>query len=722
MTSTNKLTPPTAQKYDYVVTRHGVKTNDPYHWMRDENWQAIVEGDISFKNPAVKDYIDAENAYTKSYMEDTKDLQKEIYDEILGRIDENYESYPVQHGDFFYFYKEKEGKNYPLYCRFPVPENLPLGARPEKISSLQSSAEIYFDVNAYAKGHDLYSLRLLNENEKGTLAAYMYNLSGSLACTLKFKDLKDKKDLDWKMENLTGSGIWEGSETYFAFERDEEARGKYLHRIDIKNSKNETDITSQLVFEKPEKYKNYYASIYQTTDEEYKIIHFSSGSSSALYIAPKKSDSFSFFGEFKNDVEVSIEHRQGLFYILSNIEHENFEVFTTKTGEYSSSSWQKLLPADSSKTVEDISVYNDYLVVERANNETALTDLGILQLSDHSGNESYAPKLHKIEMPDPVYSLSVSGCWHHSSTKIDVSYNTPISGKQIFSLDLTTQKLEKLYERPTPNFSPENYHVSREYAPAKDGAMVPVTIISAKDHPKDGSSPLFVYGYGSYGYSLPTDYRPSYMSLIDRGFVVALAHIRGGADKGHQWYLDGKMMKKKNTFTDFIDTVHYLCSEGYGKQGQVAINGGSAGGLLMGAVTNLAPSLFKVVVADVAFVDVINTICDETLPLTPPEWEEWGNPITSMEAFKYMLSYSPYDNIIKTAYPAMLYNSGISDEQVTYWEPTKMVAKLRAHHTGNAPILLNMKMHAGHAGASKKYEAIEETAFNQAFILKQFKS
>jgi oligopeptidase B len=297
---------------------------------------------------------------------------------------------------------------------------------------------------------------------------------------------------------------------------------------------------------------------------------------------------------------------------------------------------------------------------------------------------------------------------------------TPISPMQTLELDITSLELKHLHTEDAPNFDADNYVAKREYAKARDGQMIPLTIVHKKGIELNGENPAFVYAYGSYGYGIPPYFSPARFSLADRGFVYCLAHIRGGDTKGNAWYLDGKMRNKMNTFNDFIDSCEHLIDRKYTSKGEIAINGASAGGLLMGAVTNMRPDLFKAVIAGVAFVDVINTISDDTLPLTPPEWEEWGNPIKNKGDFEYMMQYSPYDNVSAKEYPAMLYNSGISDEQVTYWEPTKMVAKLAELKTDENPLLLNMKMHAGHAGASKKYEAIKETAFDFSFVLKSF--
>ena len=386
---------------------------------------------------------------------------------------------------------------------------------------------------------------------------------------------------------------------------------------------------------------------------------------------------------------------------------------STDKSNWPKDKWKEFILEEKGRCLNDIYIYSDRMIITYNNNEKGLSELAVIKLSNPE-------EMITIQMPEQAYSVSLLGDCDHTSTKVKISLETPISPSQIFDLDLTTGQITLKHTESTPNFASNNYVLKREYAQSRDGDMIPLTIVHKKGLELDGSNPAFVYGYGSYGHGMSPYFSSSKFALIERGFVYCIAHIRGGDEKGHSWYLAGKLNNKLNTFNDYIDSCEYLIDKKYTAKKLIAANGGSAGGLLMGAVTNMRPDLFKVVVADVAFVDVINTISDDSLPLTPPEWEEWGNPIESKEDFNYMLQYSPYDNIAKQNYPAMLYNSGISDEQVTYWEPTKMVAKLREFKTDHNDLVLNMKMHAGHAGASKKYEFLEEIAFSYTFILKQF--
>ncbi len=372
--------------------------------------------------------------------------------------------------------------------------------------------------------------------------------------------------------------------------------------------------------------------------------------------------------------------------------------------------WSEYIAHNESIYIQRIDLYHDYLVMVVNDNKIALPKIVIRNIVNGKTSE--------IEMKDEAYSLNYLGALEFESKTIQFDYQSPIRPTETQEYDLETGSISIVKPGECPNFNPDNYQVKRVFAPAHDGEEIPLTIVSKKGFIQDGKAPAFIYGYGSYGYSMPAYFSSNIMSLVDRGFSCSTAHIRGGSDRGYRWYLDGKMDKKMNTFKDFISCCMYLIDHQYSSKGKIVANGGSAGGLLMGAITNMAPELFQTVILDVPFVDVINTICDKTLPLTPPEWNEWGNPIQDKEAFDYILSYSPYDNVESKEYPNMLFNSGITDEQVTYWEPTKMVAKLRELKTDNNLLLLKIKMTAGHAGSSARYTKLREKAFDYAFILK----
>lgn len=686
---------PVAKKIAKEITQHGKTRVDNYAWIRDDNWKKFIEGNLDFADRDILEYIEAENNYKDEVMADYKEVEKVLYDEVLSRIKEDDESFPVQRDNYFYYSREEKGKNYSILCR--------------KKDSIDGAEEIYFDINKEAEGKKLYVFGPARVSLDNKFLAYGYNLTGSMERTLKIRDLETGKDFDWEIANSTGSLEWIDSEHFYYTERDEFSRGKNVYKVNIHKG----PFSKELVFTKPEKYQSMFMSLSATTDREYFKIYLSSGSTHVVFVSKVGSDEFKEFAYGENDISYSLDHYEGHFYIVTNSDGaKDFKVMKCSTDEsqWAMSNWQEYLSESTNECIDEIEIYNKYLVLVKKNNKIALNEIDICDLETQ--------KIEKVKMPNVAYSLSFSGAWDHNSTKVRLGFNSPINAQQVLELDLESAQVKVLHEKEVPNFDSSKYVLKREMAKARDGKEIPLTIVHKKDLKLDGTNKAYVYAYGSYGMGMPAYFNSSAFSLIDRGMVYCIAHIRGGDDKGYDWYLDGKMHKKLNTFYDFIDSCEHLIQKQYTAPKEIAINGGSAGGLLMGAVTNMRPDLFGSVVADVPFVDVINTISDATLPLTPPEWEEWGNPIESKEDFEYMMRYSPYDNIEAKDYPPMLLNSGISDEQVTYWEPTKMVAKLRELKTDDNILLLNMKMHAGHAGASKKYEWIEEKAFTYSFILK----
>ncbi|WP_062266388.1 S9 family peptidase [Endozoicomonas arenosclerae] len=694
---------PVAPKKAHETVQHGIRRVDDYHWLRDQNWQKFIAGDLSFDDPAVLEYIEAENAYKDELMKSYKDVEETLYGEVLSRIKEDDESWPVKQGDYFYYSREEKGKDYPILCR--------------KKGSREAAEDIYFDINKEAEGKELYIFGASGTNLNQTHFAYSFNLTGSMEKTIRVRDLTTGKDLDWEFPNSTGSFLWHGNEHLYIVERDESGRGRDIYKIDIHKGVAE----KELIFSKPEEYDSMFLSLSRTNDRKYFMVHLDSGSTHVVYAAGKDSDQFEKFAVGENDVSFSLEHYHGDFYVLTNQDGANdFKVMKcpAEQGSWGKENWQTFIPEQKDLCLSSIHFYSHFLVVERKNNQKMLDEVVVMDMD--SRESSAQQKSSTISMPDEAYCLEFYGDWDHQATVVRLDYDSPVAPNTVFELNLESGDLNKVYQKDVPNFDGSLYEVKREFAKARDGEQVPLTIIHKKGLQLDGSNKAMVYGYGSYGYGMSAGFSSPKFSLIDRGFVYAIAHIRGGDDKGYNWYLDGKMQHKMNTFNDFIDCCEHLIDRDYTAKGQIAINGGSAGGLLMGAVTNMRPDLFGCVVADVAFVDVINTISDASLPLTAPEWEEWGNPITSKADFEYISSYSPYDNVKAMEYPPTLYNSGISDEQVTYWEPTKMVAKLRAMKTDDNPLILNMKMHAGHAGASKRYEWIEDIAFDYAFILRCF--
>lgn len=688
---------PKAIKVPKSITQHGKERVDNYAWLRDDNWKKFIKGDLDFNNSEVKSYLDLEAEFTKTKMSDTEALQKNIYDDLLSRLKEDDESYPIKRNNYYYYRRTEEGLSYPILCR--------------KKDNLEGSEEIYFDINKVASDHKLYLHRGATPNDDNTLLAYMYNLTGSMDNTIRVRDLTTNKDYEWKIEDCGGSFFWLDNKTLLFVENDESSRGKKIWSFDV--SKGPT--SKVLLFEKPKEHDNRFLWITRSKDKELYTIYLSSGSSVVIYLKKSDEPEFKHFKTTQNNIEYSFEHTNDNIFLLTNdFENNNFAIYCSTYKDLSNSEkWKKIISNQKNICMNDIVLYGDKLVITEKNNEMALPQITVLDINEK------AKKV--VTMKDDVYSAGVIGAFDSQANDILISYESPNKPPQVKNLNLTTCETVLLKTKEIPNFNPEDYAVKRDFAKGHDGQEIPLTVLYKKStgltHPENKA---FVYAYGSYGHSMPSFFSPNIFSLIDRGFIFVVAHIRGGSDKGNDWYLDGKMRSKMNTFKDFISSCEHLVESKVVKPGNIAINGGSAGGLLMGAVANMRPDLFNCVIADVAFVDVINTISDETLPLTPPEWEEWGNPITNKGDYEYMMQYSPYDNIEKKDYPATLYNSGISDEQVTYWEPAKMVAKLRELKTDDNLLLLNIKMHAGHAGASDRYEGYKDRAFNYAFVLKAF--
>lgn len=693
------MKPPIAKKIPKVIKQLSDERIDNYAWVRDKNWKELIQGKMNFANPEVEAYLKAEVAYTENQMADTKDIQNKIYEEVLGRLNENDETYPVKFKSYYYYKRDIKEKNYPIYCR--------------KKGSLNAPEEIYFDVNKEAEGKKLYQLKAGDVSKDNKYYAYAYNLTGSLAGTIKVRDLSSGKDFDWEIPNTTSSFEWDIDHKHiFYVLRAENGRGKAVYRMNIF----EGPKSKKLVYQKPASRENMFLWVSTTESHRFLSVNLAESGSREILVADLKTKDreLKLLASAQAGVEYSFTHSGDYLYILTNHDDaKDFKVMRTRISNPQKKYWQVFLSEEKGIYKESVSGYEGYLVLELKNNQKALPQIMVLDL--------ISGKRDVIKMQEDAYSISFMGAEEFDTPSVRFSYQSPATPKQTIDYIFESGKSIIRKQKEVPNYNPSDFEVKREFADAHDGEKIPVTIMYKKGLELNGMNRVYQYAYGSYGNSMPAYFSAYRISLLERGFVFVIGHVRGGSDKGHKWYLDGKMMNKKNTFLDFISVSDHLIKRGYTKKKKIVASGGSAGGLLVGAVANMAPELYCTVVADVAFVDVINTISDPSLPLTPPEWLEWGNPIKNKEHYEYIKSYSPYDNVTAQDYPAMIFNSGISDEQVTYWEPTKMVAKLRELKTDDNLLLLNMKMHSGHAGASKKHEGIKEYAFDLAFILKTCK-
>jgi oligopeptidase B len=670
--------PPVAEVVPDTFENFGQKRIDNYYWLKDKN------------NPKVIEYLNAENEYTESVMASTKELQQTIYDEILGRIKEDDESYPSYINGYWYYSRTEKGKQYRTYLR--------------RKGSLDAEEEVIFDVNKMAEGKSAFIFAGYSVSPDNNKVAYLFNETGSYAeYVMKIKDLNTDEEIGFTVIGATSVTWANDNNTLFYGVIDQTLRPYQIHRRGLNEHQ------STLIYEeKDAKFRTYVSG---TKTKEYIFIgSASSTTSEERYIsADRPLDEFKVFMPRVKDVEYSVfPHKEKFFVSYKDRENLNSMIYEVPlTGYEDKSTWKVFLPHDDDARLEGIDIVKDYISVELR--REGLTEIIVMSLN---GGDT-----KKIVFPEPVYSASMGGNPEYEATTIRYTYTSLNRPTTLYEYNILTGESIKLKEQEVPSgFNPDDYTVERLWATAPDGVLVPMAIVYKNGLKKDGSNPALIYSYGSYGYSTDVHFSASMYSLIDRGFVYAIAQIRGGSDLGEQWYEDGKLLNKKNTFTDFIACSEKLINDGYTSSDKLAAMGGSAGGLLMGAVTNMRPDLYQTIVAQVPFVDVINTMLDDTLPLTTGEYEEWGNP-NEEEYYNYILSYSPYDNISAQDYPNILVTGGINDSQVLFHEPAKYTAKLRALKTDNNILILKMNMESGHGGATGRYEGIKETAFDFAFIL-----
>jgi oligopeptidase B len=688
------ITPPTARQEPTPVTLHGHTLEDNYRWMRDKD------------SPEVIAHLQAENQYTLSVMAPTTELQARLYAEMLSHIKETDESVPYRDRGRFYYTRTVEGSQYPIYCRKLAASATFDAAQAE---------EILLDVNKLAEGQPFMSVGGMSVSPDGQKLAYSTDNTGFRQYTLHIRDLNTGNDLADTAERV-GSFTWAAdSHTLFYTTEDEVTkRQDKLHR----HSLGDATADDALICE--EKDERFNLGVGKTRDGRYLLLESGSHTTNECSYLPSDTPGgvFLVIAPRVDEQEYHVDHRNGLFYIRTNDTGKNFRIVTTPVdsdGEGGGrETWTELIPENPQAPLEDFDVFSSFCVASRR--ESGLTTLEVIHFT--GGNE--LSEAAKIDFPEPVYTAQAHVNREFVTSDFRYSYQSLVSPASVYDYAVDTGISTLLKQQEIPgDFDSTRYGSERLWIEAEDGVKIPVSLVYRRDaFKRDGTSPLYIYGYGSYGYPLPIGFGPSRLSLLDRGVVMAYAHIRGGGEMGDPWHDAGKMMTKHNTFTDFIAITEQLVAQGYGAKDRVAIEGGSAGGLLMGAVVNLRPELFRVVLSHVPFVDVMNTMLDATLPLTVAEYEEWGNP-NEPEAFAYMRSYSPYDNLKRGPYPAMLVKTSLNDSQVMYWEPAKYVARLRSLKTNDTPLLLHINMDAGHGGASGRYDYLKEIALDYAFLLTQ---
>ncbi|OGD20480.1 MAG: oligopeptidase B [Candidatus Aminicenantes bacterium RBG_16_63_16] len=671
--------PPAAEKIPQELTAHGQTRVDNYYWLRERD------------NPKVIAYLKAENDHLRAVMKPTEPLQEALYREMAGRIKPADLSVPSRKGGYYYYRRYEEGKDYPIFCR--------------KKGSLEAEEEIILDGNGLAAGHSFFSVAGLEVSPDGNILAYAVDTVSRRLYTLHFKNLKTGETLADAIPDTDGPTAWANdSATVFYTLKDTTTLRPYRVMKHILGTDPRTD-----------------AEVFVETDETFTTGVFKSKSRKFLLIASESTltteyrylDADRPHGGFRviqpreRGLEYHAEHFRDKFYIRTNDQARNFRLMAAPLGRTTKDNWTEVVPRRDDVLLEDFEVFENFLVVEEL--KSGLTGLRAIRWNGGAGRA--------VDFGEETYSVSLGDNPELETDWLRFNYSSLTTPDSVYDYGMATGE-KKLLKRQEVlgGFKPEDYRAERLFVPAPDGARIPLSVVYRTGFRKDGDGPLLLYGYGSYGASETDDFSASRLSLLDRGFAFAVAHIRGGSEMGRAWYEDGKLLKKKNTFTDFIACAEFLVARKYTRSGKLFAMGGSAGGLLMGAVVNLRPDLFNGVVAQVPYVDVVTTMLDPGIPLTTDEYDEWGNP-AAREYYDYMLSYSPYDNVAAKDYPALLVTTGLHDSQVQYWEPAKWVAKLRAIKTDRRPLLLYTNMDAGHGGASGRFRSLRETALEYAFLL-----
>jgi oligopeptidase B len=670
-------TPPVAKKAPRTSVLHGDKLVDNYFWLREKS------------DPEVIAYLESENAYAAAMMKGTEGLQQALYKEMLGRIKETDLSVPYRQGEYFYYSRTEEGKQYPIHCR--------------KRGGLDAKEEVTLDLNELAKGHKFLGLGAYAVSDDGNLLAYSTDVTGFRQYTLHVKDLRTGELLPDRREK-TVSVLWAADNKTLFYTTEDHAKRPYrFYRHVLGGQKDdlvyeEKDELYRIIANRSRDRRQIFLTSASSVTSEVRHIPADRPAGEAKLILPREAEH-----------EYYVDHRDGLFYIRTNKNAKTYRIVTAPVSDPQPSRWKEFIPHRKDVMLEGVDLFARHAVIYER--ENGLQQLNVIDMRDG--------KSHRLEMTEPVYSVFPSNNLEFNTTVLRFQYQSLVTPNSVFDYGMESRKRTLLKQTEVlGGYKPSEYASERIHATASDGTRVPISLVYKKGMKRDGASPMLLYGYGSYGSSLSPAFSSSRLSLLDRGVVYAMAHIRGGGDLGQEWHDQGKMMMKRNTFTDFITAAEHLIAQKYTSKDRLVIQGGSAGGLLMGAVTNMRPDLFKAVVSQVPFVDVINTMMDASLPLTVGEYLEWGNP-NKKEEYEYMKSYCPYTNLAAKDYPAILVKTSLNDSQVMYWEPAKYVAKLRTLKTDKNPLVFKINMAAGHGGSSGRYDALREVAFDYAFILAQ---
>ena len=675
---------PVAAKRPHETVLHGKTLSDPYHWLKDESYPTIDDKDVL-------NYVKAENAYFDAAMKPHAELVETLFQEMKGRIKEADSSVPQKDGGWIYWVEYEEGAEYKKWYRKPV---------------AGGEAVLILDEVAMAKDKDYFRLSDVSISPNGKLMAYAVDDNGSERFEVRFTDLTSGKALPDVIPGTLSSLVWTANSDALLYGLANEnwrTDNVRLHKLGTPLS------TDKLLYKEAD--IGFGVGIGKTAADNYIVIATGDNETSEVYLLPADNPEAKplLVSARQKGREYSVDEREGTLYVYTNDEHANFRVATAslaKPGE-----WKTLIAGSDESYITGLAIFRDYFVLESREQGVDQVDIRLYDTPLTPG---------RIKFPEATYVAGLGDNPEYHQDKLRLDYESMVTPDTVFDFDVTNKKLETLKVQEIPSgYNHDDYLTELVNMPSRDGTQVPVSLVYKKGTPRDGSAPMHLYVYGSYGYRVPPGFSTTRLSLVDRGMIYAIAHVRGGDDLGRAWYLAGKTTERRNTFNDFIDVAKGLIAANYTSAGKISIEGRSAGGQVMGVVYNEAPELWGAVLAGVPFVDIINTMVDETLPLTPGEWPEWGNPITDKAAFDFMLSYSPYDNVTAKAYPPMLVSAGLNDPRVTYWEPAKWVAKLRATRTNDATLLLRTNMGAGHAGKSGRWGALREDAEEFAFVLTQ---
>ena len=682
-------TPPVAPRIPKVIEQLGRTRTDDYAWMKDENWQAVMR-DPSLLRADIRAHLEAENAYMKAMLAETEGLQARIFDEMKGRIKEDDSSVPSPDGGWEYFSRFETGAQHPVFARRPRGEGGP--------------EQVLIDVDAMARGKAYFQVSAVGHSPDHALWAWAEDDQGSEYYAVKVKDLASGETLAACVTSSTGDFTFSACSRFlFWIWRDENGRPAKVFRRPARGGE---DV---LVYEEPD--AGMFLSVGRTGSDAFIVIGSGDHETSESLLIPSTDPEAAprVAQPRETGVRYDLEHWGDRWIVRTNADDAiDFKLMVVAGDDLSKANWKPWLDHRPGVFVTGVHAFRDWLV--RIERQDALDRIVITGRA--AGEE------HAVAFDEEAFALTLDPGYEYATDQVRFVYTSPTTPRQWFDYDMRTRErtLRKTQEIPSGH-DPERYVAKRLYATAPDGEQVPITVLMRADTPLDGSAPLMLYGYGSYGMAMEPVFSIRHLSLVDRGWIWATAHVRGGSEKGFGWFLDGRKEKKPNTFTDFVASAEALIDGGYGRAGNIAIYGGSAGGLLVGAAANLRPDLWGAVIAAVPFVDVLNTMSDASLPLTPPEWPEWGNPLEDAAAYDLIESYSPYDQVRPKPYPAVLATGGLSDPRVTYWEPAKWAAKLRANTTSGEPVLLKINMEAGHGGASGRFDYLKEVAHDYAFAV-----